>query len=381
MMLMTQTVEPQLSRPRLLIIENDPESRRRLMNVFELEYRLTLVDNSIQGLELLGQEPFDLVLLDMMMPDISGLELLNRIRSSAILADMPVVLISAQQHNPAIVQGLQDGANDYITKPFDMEVIRARVKSQLALKMRLDEQRQTIATLKDRYEIKDRFLRIASHDLKNPLNNILLAQYQLRNVVGDDPDAAEALDTIEDTVHSMSNLVEDFLDSAALENGRPELELDAVDVQEVISEVVLHYSIAANRKNISLIIDETPGIVLADYDRLVQILNNLVSNAIKFSSAETIVTLRTEQRDGVVRVCVVDQGPGIPAAEQADLFKPFSKLSPRPTGGESSTGLGLWIVKELATLQNGTVGMECPSDGGSIFWVDLPAHREQSPAS
>jgi signal transduction histidine kinase len=374
-MLMTQTVEPQLSRPRLLIIENDVESCRRLMNAFELDYRLTLADNSIEGLELLSQEPYDLVLLDITMPDITGLELLNRIRASALTSDMPVMLISSQPQNPAIVQGLQDGANDYITKPFDMEVIRARVKSQLALKKRMDEQRQTIATLKDRYEIKDRFLRIASHDLKNPLNNILLAQYQLRNVVGDDPDAAEALDTIEDTVHSMSDLVEDFLDSAALENGRPQLELAGVDIQQVISEVVLRYSMAANRKNIALTIEDTPGVVLADYGRLVQILNNLISNAIKFSTADTKITLRSEKRDGVVRIRVVDQGPGIPAGEQSDLFKPFSKLSPRPTGGESSTGLGLWIVKELATLQNGTVGMECPPEGGSIFWVDLPAHN------
>src|SRR5262249_25620667 len=111
---------------------------------------------------------------------------------------------------------------------------------------------------------------------------------------------------------------------------------------------------------------------LADYDRLVQILNNLVSNAIKFSTPDSTVTVSAERRDKAVRIRVADQGPGIPADERADLFKPFSKLSPRPTAGESSSGLGLWIVKEMATLQKGTVGVDCPADGGSIFWVELP---------
>ena len=115
------------------------------------------------------------------------------------------------------------------------------------------------------------------------------------------------------------------------------------------------------------------GVTLADYRRLHQILSNLVSNAIKFSPPIRIVTLSSEQKADRVHITVADQGPGIPPGERADLFKPFSKLSPRPTGGESSTGLGLWIVKEQVTLQNGAVTADFPADGGSHFRVELPA--------
>jgi two-component system, sensor histidine kinase and response regulator len=372
-MLMSQTTDPTLSRPRVLVIENDADARQRLQGALERDYRLQSVGSSLEALELLRQEAFDLVLVDVVLPDMAEMELLNRIRTISLTADVPVMLISPRTADQAVLQGLQHGARDYITRPFDMEVVRVRIKSQLALKRRLDEQQQTIALLKTRDEIKDRFLRIATHDLKNPLNSILLAQYHLRTVVGDDPNAAEALDTIEDTVHSMSDLVEDYLDSAELETGYPELKLEAIDVEDVISEVVLRYGVMANRKNIAIILGEAAGRVLADHDRLVQILNNLISNAIKFSTPESSVTIRAETRGRMVRIQVVDHGPGIPQEERASLFKPFSKLSPRPTGGESSSGLGLWIVKELATLQNGAVGMECPSEGGSVFWIELPA--------
>jgi two-component system, sensor histidine kinase and response regulator len=375
LMLVTQPVEKRLSRPHVLIVEHDTHSARRLVTALELDYCLTLVGTGGMALEMLRYDNFDLVLLDAQLPEMAGLELLKRIRSNGLMADLPIILLSPRLHDPTVIEGLQQGANDYITGPFDMHVIRALIKSQLALKKRLDEQQETITYLKTRYDLKDRFFRIATHDLKNPLNNIMLAQHQLRAVVGDHPLAAEALDTIVDTIHSMSDLVEEFLDSAALENGSPDLQLGAVEVEAVVAEVVLRYSTAANRKNIALNMDEAQGVVLADYDRLVQILNNLLSNAIKFSLPDSTVTLSAASREKTVRICVTDQGPGIPLSERANLFKAFSKLSPRPTAGESSSGLGLWIVKEMATLQKGSVGVDCPADGGSIFWVELPVSK------
>jgi signal transduction histidine kinase len=101
-------------------------------------------------------------------------------------------------------------------------------------------------------------------------------------------------------------------------------------------------------------------------------LSNLVSNAIKFSPRNTTIMVWVDEGDKWQRICVSDQGPGIPTDERDKLFGMFSRLSTHPTGTESSTGLGLWIVKQLAELQNGHVGVECPQDGGSIFWVELP---------
>ena len=118
--------------------------------------------------------------------------------------------------------------------------------------------------------------------------------------------------------------------------------------------------------------------IVADERLLRQVLGNLVSNAIKFSPPGTETSVWTEPNGDFVRICVADGGPGIPPEERRNLFQMFSKLSTRPTAGESSTGLGLWIVKELMQLQKGRVGFDQPETGGSLFWVELPVPTSQA---
>ncbi len=111
---------------------------------------------------------------------------------------------------------------------------------------------------------------------------------------------------------------------------------------------------------------------MADRRLLMQVLGNLVGNALKFSPHNSVVMIWSEGDEHWVRINVADQGPGIPFEERKNLFQMFSKLSVRPTGSETSTGLGLWIVKNLVEMQGGKVGVDCPPDGGSIFWFELP---------
>jgi len=122
----------------------------------------------------------------------------------------------------------------------------------------------------------------------------------------------------------------------------------------------------------------TPPACTRSSARLHQIISNLVSNAVKYSPEGRVVTVSAELHNGNVRINVADEGPGIPEAERENLFEPFGKLSTKPTGGESSSGLGLWIVRELVALHHGKLGVESPADGGSIFWVELPAWQEQA---
>ncbi|HEX2906448.1 MAG TPA: HAMP domain-containing sensor histidine kinase, partial [Phototrophicaceae bacterium] len=134
------------------------------------------------------------------------------------------------------------------------------------------------------------------------------------------------------------------------------------------------HSASASRKDITLLIGKDEGVIQADNHRMVQIIGNLVSNAVKYSPPQHFVTVSSEILEGRVRISVADEGPGISPDERKNLFKAFSKLSNKPTGGETSSGLGLWIVKELVDLHGGEVGVDCPPDGGSIFWVELPVH-------
>jgi len=364
--------------PLLLIVDDEPANLVLLRRRFEPHYRVMCVSGGQAALDMLVQAPFDLILLDIMMPRINGLETLARIRENPKTADIPVILVSSLSDSNNVVQGLQQGANDYVTKPIEMDVLLARVETQLTLKRLQDERKQHIAELQAAGEMKDRFLQMASHDLKGPLGNIGMAQYLLRKILVDDAEGMQLLDIIETTVETMETVIKEFLDSAALHSGQIDLRLETVEVATLIEELTTQYRLSAIKKDITLVVSDTPGLIRADRSHSMQALGNLVSNAIKYSPHHSTVRIWSEATDTHVRVCVADQGQGIPADEHDLLFTQFGKLSPRPTDGESSTGLGLWIVKHLATIQNGQVGVVCPPEGGSIFWIELPVASESA---
>lgn len=359
--------------PHILIADDEFSNRLLLQRVLMKGHRITEAEDGRQALALLQQETFDLVLLDIMMPGMSGLDVLQHIRSTHETVDLPVILISALSQNADMVRGLQIGANDYIVKPFDLEVISARIETQLQLKKAADIQKQAIAELEAAQKLKDRLFRIASHDLKSPLNNIGLVEGILRESVGDNPLVAEMLDMMHLTLVQMNSVIEEFLDMAACQSGMLDIHLAPVSVEQVVSEVMLNFQVSAVEKHIALNIGNLPGTIYADRARVAQILGNLVSNALKYSPSATTVSVWSEVIGDQVRISIADEGPGIPANERSKLFTEFGKLSNRPTGNETSTGLGLWIVKHMVTLQNGTIDVDCPPDGGSIFWVELPA--------
>ncbi len=368
---------PYLPPPSLLLVSDDPASLADLTRALERRYRLQ-TSPFASALSQIGQGSVQVVLVHT-ADFTAGLALLASIRRQRRSAELPVILLAGEAAGADVAHALRQGANEVLTAPLDTEVAQARIERQLAIGRELDERQAAINALQAANDQKDQFLRIAVHDLKTPLNTIRLAQYFLRGTIGDDPSALDALDAIEETVLWMNALIEDYLDAARLRSGRAELHIEPVLVDEIVWNVVNQYALAAERKNIILQADlpeAAEAAVLADARRLLQIIANLVSNAIKYSPPGSTVTITAETRGSRVRISVADQGPGIPPEERSQLFTAFGQLSPQPTGGESSTGLGLWIVKELAEIQRAQVGVICPPDGGSIFWVEFPVARE-----
>jgi len=349
----------------LLIVEDDSALRAQFRDLLQAHYRLIFVESGADAPAILRQQPADLVLLD--MAALASFDLLRAIRSSDL---PPIILISTLDDSSRVVQGLRLGAADYITKPLDADVLRARVSTQLSLKRSDDERKQTITQLKFTQEMQENFTRIVSHDLKGPLTNIRMAQFMLRDILRDNVEARSILDNMEVTLTGMIEMIRVFLDAMDSQQLTPVIE--PLDVHDLIVQVVEQYRYAAAHKQISLTMHDADRRALADERLLRQVLGNLVSNAVKFSPKGTEATVWTESRGDRMRICVADGGPGIPQAEQGKLFTMFSKLSTRPTGDESSTGLGLWIVRELTRLQHGEVGCDQPPEGGSLFWIELP---------
>jgi signal transduction histidine kinase len=199
-----------------------------------------------------------------------------------------------------------------------------------------------------------------------------MAHHLLRDMLKASGSATEVLESAELSVVEMNTLIRTFLDVAVTQNGQLEIRPDCLNVTDHLRRVVDQHALPAQRKQMDVVLEDGEYAVVADGRLFGQIVSNLLGNAIKYSPPGSVVRVWAESHGGRVRICVADQGPGVPEAERGRLFRMFGKLTARPTGGESSTGLGLWIVKTLTEAQGGEVSVECPPDGGSIFYVELP---------
>lgn len=225
-------------------------------------------------------------------------------------------------------------------------------------------------------QLKNKFLGIAAHDLRSPIGIIknytqLFLDDYLGEVTGQQ---REILERMERNCETMLTLINDLLDVSAIESGHLELRPRQVALADFLAECQAANAPLAKAKDMQLVLDLAPDLptVTMDPDRISQVVNNLVTNAIKYSRPGTVVTLRARQVGDEAAIAVQDQGQGVPAAEIPKLFTDFGKTSVRPTGGEKSIGLGLAIVKRIVEAHGGRVGVESRVGVGSTFEFTLP---------
>lgn len=363
-----------MKAPIILIVDDNEVNRKLLQRMLmDKNYESICAEDGQQALDMLQTEDVDVVLLDIMMPVMDGLTTLKLLRANEKTARLPVILVSALSDSKDVVRGLELGANDYISKPVDSDIAVARVNTQLALKQLMDEREQTIQQMEDAQQMRERFFHMASHDLKQPVTNILMAIALLEGFTEDtDAKAHSVLETMRLSTKTMSNVINDFLDSAALQSGEIDMHIKTVPARKPLGDVITQHMPTAYDKSITIDAADTEAHIQCDVDRYMQVMSNILSNAIKYSPARSTVRLWAQPEDNELVVYIADQGQGIPENERMKLFQPFGKLSTRPTGGESSHGLGLWIAQHLIRLQGGDIGVESPPEGGSIFWVSIP---------
>ena len=224
--------------------------------------------------------------------------------------------------------------------------------------------------------VKTRLLGIASHDLKGPLGNIHQIAEELQREQSSQGLPDERLDWVKVEASRLTRLVQDLLDTAALETGRLELRSAQLDLAEVVRAAVTELQWQLQEKRQRIVYEEPPtgaAQVIGDVDRLRQLVGNIMSNAVKFSRMDGAITLVLSRRADRVVLTVADEGPGLTAADRERIFAPFSRLSAQPTGREMSHGLGLSIANEIVRLHGGTITVESEPGHGATFRIDLPA--------
>lgn len=302
------------------------------------------------------------------LPDMSGLECLRRLRVLHSLDKVPTVLVADPGHSEhaAMTEALNEGANDCMVAPVDPALLALRLRTWL----RLRELR----------EAREHFQRIAGHDLRNPLTQILATVDVVSALVPVGKpmtsDAARLLNAVGDAARRMSRIVDDFLDLHVLQDVSLSLETLPFDIGTLLEAAVLRHRPRAAEKGIA--IEITVGCscrLRIDPDRLEQVLDNLLGNAIKFSPCGSLIAIRCgREPSGWTRVEISDQGPGLSAEDLRRVFERYARLSARPTAGEDSTGLGLAISREIVLRHGGEIGVHNNVEGpGATFWLRLPA--------
>jgi len=354
----------------ILIVDDHQTSHRLMHRILNDHYHVIHAQSGAEAFDLLELYRVDVVVLDIVMAEMDGLSVLDALRQHSCYRNLPVVLVSAMATSQQIALGLARGANDFIPKPYDPVVLKARIDAQVNLKQSLDDRDRTIYELQSLQQTQSRLMRMAHHDIRNPISNVRMARDVLETQLASSPEAMQTVEALMLAVDTMQEVLEDFVHAFGVKDVA--YNLQPLAVSGLIARVMMEYQLAAMNKGITINAETLDGTVYADPTRLTQVISNLVSNSIKYSPPGHQVTIWTETDDQTIAIAVQDEGPGIPPAERDKLFTEFGRLSTQPTGNEASIGLGLWIVKQLVEGMGGTVDATFPEYGGSIFWVRLP---------
>ncbi|MES2596784.1 MAG: hybrid sensor histidine kinase/response regulator [Verrucomicrobiota bacterium] len=354
----------------ILIVDDQEENLRVVRKVLTvMNYNVITASSAEEALLRLAERTPELILLDVMMPDVDGLTACRQIKSEPRWANIPVIFLSADDDKNVIVQALEAGGVDYVTKPFNRAELVSRVRTQLALKHASDQ-------LRILAEDKDEILGILAHDLKNSLAGMKLSAALLQSRSTElPPRCVPLVQNILNATERMLSFMKEFLANQHAEQLRVKKEM--VDLEEIVKSIHAEHHVAAAVKQISLTthIAESTVMVEADREGVTQALENLISNAIKFTPEGGRVEVTLDRpHAGMVRCTVQDSGPGFTAEDRVQMFRRYGRLSAQPTGDEPSTGLGLSIVKRLLTAMGGTVvlGEPTPEFTGAKFVVSLP---------
>jgi len=357
---------------RVLVVDDIGANRELLRSLLVPEG--VVVDEAkdgIEALERVATHPPDVVLLDVQMPRMDGFEACRRLKSNPATAAIPVLMVTAHSEREQRLEGIRAGANDLVTKPVDGADLTLRVRNALhtrRLYTRLDEQ---LAELRRLEGLRDDLTYMLVHDLRSPLTALSVTLQVAAGELDDSTPAKADLVEATQATSRLADMISDILDVGRLEAGGLPLHLETVDLRELCTDAIR--AIWSGRQSVRVQPDWPDEAFGARVDRTIvsRVVANLVDNGVKFGPADEAVRVGLERRGDRVRVTVADRGPGVPAEARAEIFAKY-RQGRGGGNGRRSTGLGLAFCKMAVEAHGGTIGVDAPAGGGSLFWFELP---------
>ena len=362
------------ARARILAVDDTPENLDLLVGLLQDDYNIRVATSGERALRLVDKEVPDLILLDIMMPDMDGLEVCRRLKMQEALADVPVLFISALDRVEDKVSAFTCGGVDYITKPFQAEEVQARVTTHLELRRQRRELQENYIRLGELEGLRDSLVHMVVHDLRSPLLGLSGCLQMLHADVGGTlgTEQRDDLEAAMGAAGTLSEMVTSLLDVSRLEAGEMPLHREDCDIRAVIADALA--SLGALSKGRQVLFDPPAEFEPISCDKEItrRIVGNFVANALKFTPRSGEVRVTVEWTADHCRVAVTDTGPGIPEADLGRIFEKFGQVEAREEGRKYSTGLGLTFCKLAVEAHGGDIGVESEVGKGSAFWFSLP---------
>ena len=367
---------------RILVVDDELGVQRTVSGILEDEgYEVTATGNGQDAIDEAKKKFYNVVITDIKLPDISGLEVLKVIRE--INEDTMVIMETAFASLETSIEAMNKGAYTYIPKPFNMDellvIIRKCLERQelsVENKRLLKELKHANEELKKLDQLKTDFVSIVSHELRTPLSitkeGISLVLDKTTGSINEQQ--ARLLTTAKDNIDRLARIINNILDVAKIEAGRVEFKRVLVDISALLKDICGRWKLEFDKRQLELacLIPDLPINIYIDPDKVTQVMNNLISNARKFTPQNGRIIIEAKEEISQVEISVSDTGIGIAREDLSKVFGKFQQFSRSVGAGEKGTGLGLAIAKELVQMHGGSIKVESELNKGTCFTFSLP---------
>ena len=359
---------------RILVVDDDPLARRSIRAMLERSYyQVETAEDGAEALGLLSACLPDLVLLDIQMPGVDGLEVCRGIRAMPRGDRLPIIFLTAEERSDIHTLAFQAGGDDFLRKPVLMAELIVRIRSLMRLKRLQAEVLEERDNLLDLHKQREQLFGFIVHDLKNPLSAIQ-AGLELLGDRDDCPAAAQAqVRRLRETALTMGRMVQNILDIGRAEELGLELRKTRIALDSWLPELLQELESRAQSRRLALAVECPRELqVEADQDFLRRLMLNLLDNALKYAPSGSCISINAQATASGVRLEVRDEGDGIPESQRDQVFGKFVRLEENPAGARSGSGLGLAFCRLVAEAHDGRIWVESNQPKGSIFKLELP---------
>lgn len=377
-------------KPLILVVDDIPDNLLIFgMALRKTGYEVVIESEARKVLNIAMELKPDIILLDILMPEMDGYRVCEQLKSDNETKDIPVIFLTARSNPDDVIKGFKIGASDYIIKPFSVQEAVARIITHIELKRQRDLNYQYIDQLKLANQMlsqaekellelnasKDKFFSIISHDLRNPLQGFLgLTDLVVAEFEDFTPeDLKTAVQEINNSAKRLNKLLENLLTWSRLQIGKIKFEPVEINLKILADEVIKMFQDTASNKNIKIINKVSPDSnIFSDRFSIETIMRNLVSNAIKYSYSNGEVIIGENNVNGYLKIMVLDNGIGMTGDEISKILRIDSDFTRIGTNNETGTGLGLILCKDLAEKLGGKIDVSSEKGKGTTFSLILP---------